>query len=181
MNFDTKYLIRWGIPGWLMVMNLLPYFIIIYFKPLTKHVSNSSDLLTIGAVLTVLGVPLGYLLNQIHHSLFWVVPRLKNNLWEGYFNEELKIDEYFNRDEKTKEDKARYRYLLSRKHELGGICVSMGISSLVLFLTNIFGNYQSLWSWLYFMVVSILFIIMLLSRQYSSKNINTYHQYYLNK
>ncbi|OIK09392.1 hypothetical protein [Bacillus sp. MUM 13] len=56
MNFDTKHLVRWGIPEWLMDMVLLPY------------VSNASDLLAIGAVLTVLGVPLGYLLIAYYNT-----------------------------------------------------------------------------------------------------------------
>jgi hypothetical protein len=181
LNFEPKYLIRWGIPGWLMVMNLLPYFIVIYFKPLTKHVSSASDLLAIGAVLTVLGVPLGYLLNQIHHSLFWVFPKLYKQEWDEYFQQELKIDGYFNQGDTRKEDKERYRYLLSRKHELGGICVSFGISSIVLLLTNIFGKHNHLWSWIYFGVVLLLLAVMILSRQYSSRNIETYHDDYLSK
>ncbi|WP_026584209.1 hypothetical protein [Bacillus sp. J33] len=182
MNFDTKYLIRWGIPGWIMVMVLLPYFIVIYFDFLSSHVSTASDLLAIGAVLTVLGVPLGYLLNQIHHSLFWVLPKCWKGTWSTYFDEEIKVDEYFDKDESHKDKRERYRYLLSRKHELGGVVVSLGISGFVILLRCIylliFKNLH-LWEIFYFAIVLTLFLILWLSRNYSSENIEKYHDYYL--
>lgn len=174
MNFETKYLIRWGIPGWIMVMVLFPYFIVIYFNFLSKHVSTASDLLAIGAVLTVLGVPLGYLLNQIHHSLFWVLPKWRR--WDAYFDEEIKIDKCIGNSSEKKE---RYRYLLSRKHELGGFAVSLGISAFVIGLSNILGKHHYHWAWWYFGIVTALFIIIWLSRQYSSRNIEAYHEHYL--
>lgn len=184
MNFDTKYLIRWGIPGWIMVMVLLPYMIITYFDFLSKHVFNAPDLLAIGAVLTVLGVPLGYLLNQIHHSLFWVLPRINKNKWEIYFNEELEIDEYFstgNEDGEKDAKRERYRYLLSKKHELGGVFISLLISALVVLIVNLTRDEFHAWSWWYFLIVLVLFTVLLLSRQYSSENIEKYHEHYLNE
>lgn len=179
MNFETKYLIRWGIPGWIMVMVLLPYFIIIYFDSLSKHVSSASDLLAIGAVLTVLGVPLGYLLNQIHHSVFWVLPKLIFGSWNKYFKEELKVDNYIANHAKGIEKQNRYRYLLSRKHELGALTLSLFISGFVIGLSNCLGKYHHHWSWWYFGIVTLLFFIIWLSRQYSSRNIVVYHDHYL--
>ncbi|WP_339201688.1 hypothetical protein [Peribacillus sp. FSL P2-0133] len=179
MNFDTKYLIRWGIPGWIMVMALLPYYIIIYFDFFSDHVVNSSDLLAIGAVLTVLGVPLGYLLNQIHHSVFWVLPKLIFGSWSKYFNEELKVDDYIANHKNGAEKKERYRYLLTRKHELGGFMVSLFISAFVIGLSNVIGRHHHHWTWWYFAIVTFLFLIILLSRQYSSRNIEVYHDHYL--
>ncbi|WP_437830583.1 hypothetical protein ACQRXC_03870 [Niallia taxi] len=183
MNFDTKYLIRWGIPGWLMVMCLFPYFIIINFSYLAKHVSNATDLLAVGAALTVLGVPLGYLLNQLHHSLFWVLPKWWKRKWVEYFKEEIQMDEYFDGDEKREKKRERYRYLLSRKHELGGIVVSLGISASIILIHCIYliiGNHHiKKWEVIYFIVVLILLLIMWLSRNYSSKNVKEYQEYYI--
>ncbi|MFJ8071617.1 hypothetical protein ACIQZD_22130 [Peribacillus sp. NPDC096447] len=184
MNFDTKYLIRWGIPGWTMVMVLSPYMIVTYFDFLSKQVYNASDLLAIGAVLTVLGVPLGYLLNQIHHSLFWVLPRVNKDKWTIYFDEELDIDEYFaddNEDGMKDALKERYRYLLSKKHELGGIVMSLGISAFVILIFNCTMDEFHAWCWWYFIILLALFTVLLLSRQYSSENIDRYHNHYLNK
>jgi hypothetical protein len=181
MNFETKYLIRWGIPGWIMVMVLFPYFVATYFDFLSEHVSTSSDLLAVGAILSVLGVPLGYLLNQIHHSLFWVLPKKlsKTNTWEKYFEEELVIDKLFDSEEKHSNKRVRYSYLLSRKHELGGITVSLGISAIVIGLTNLIAENHHVWTWVYFVIVLVLFRIILLSRNYSSDNIQKYHDHYM--
>jgi O-antigen/teichoic acid export membrane protein len=177
LNFETKYLIRWGIPGWLMMMVLMPFFITIHFDFLVKHIVTSTNLLALGAALTILGVPLGYLLNQIHHSLFWVLPRLGKERWDEYFTEELELDEKLKGEE---EYKYRYTYLLSRKHELGGITVSLGISTIVLMTTMIWGEHYDRWSWVYISIVFVNFLIILLSRQYSSQNLNKYYDYYLN-
>lgn len=182
MNFETKYLIRWGIPGWIMIMNLLPYFIVIYLKPLTALLTTTtpSYIITLGAVLTGLGVPLGYLLNQIHHSLTWVLPKLIKKEWDSYFDEEIKVDNYIDNHPHAPEKKDRYRYLLSRKHELGGFTVSLGISTGVIGLTNILGHYHHAWCWWYFVIETVLFVIIYMSRQYSSRNIEKYHTHYLN-
>jgi cell division protein FtsW (lipid II flippase) len=179
MNFETKYLIRWGIPGWIMVMILFPYFVVTYFEFLSKHVSTSSDLLAVGAILTVLGVPLGYLLNQIHHSLFWVIPKLF--LWNQYFKEELEIDKYISNHKFGVEKKERYRYLLSRKHELGGVLMSLLFSVVIIGLMNTWGDNGYKWSWIYFTVICVLAVFILFSRQYSSQNIQKYHDHFLNK
>lgn len=181
MNFETKYLIRWGIPGWIMVMVLLPYYIVAYYDFLNDTLLSSiTDILALGAVLTVLGVPLGYLLNQIHHSIFWVCHRKKNDGWDKYFKEEIDIDEYFDKDEKFQAKRDRYRYLLSKKHEVGGVSISLILSGSVIVLTNLFGN-NHLWSWIYFIVVLILSILFWQNRNYSNKNIDKYHDYYLRK
>ncbi|SFD95089.1 hypothetical protein SAMN05428981_102470 [Bacillus sp. OV194] len=186
MNFETKYLIRWGVPGWIMVMILLPYFLVINFKDLSDHVSSSSDLLAVGAVLTVLGVPLGYLLNQIHHSVTWVLPKYflpeVFESWDEYFKNELLMDEYF-MENKTKGEamKNRYSYLLSRKHELGGITASLLISTIVIWIGNALIDDIKLWHWIYFIIILVLSITILFSRQYSSKNIYKYYEYILDQ
>ncbi|MEK8196246.1 hypothetical protein [Lysinibacillus sp. FSL M8-0134] len=179
MNFDTKYLIRWGIPGWIMIMALFPYLFVTFidgFKEIFKL--SAVDILTIGATLTFLGVPLGYVLNQVHHSLFWVLPSLYKREWKIYFKQEVSADEkHLSIDEFKKE---RYRYLLSKKHELGGVAVSLFISWAVILIMNISIN-NLLWSWIYFGIVTALTILVILSRNYSSRNVHYYFYDYLLK
>lgn len=176
MNFDTKYLIRWGIPGWTMIMVLFPYLIITYYDKLEmKENFNSTDFLAVGVVFTVLGVPLGHLLNQIHHSITWVIPKIRKDKWLEYFKEEIEADNIFAEDVYKRE---RYRYLLSKKHEIGGILVSFIISGVVILLMNIGQNNQG-WAWFYLIIVLLLTIIMFISRLYSSENINYYFNNYL--
>ncbi|MEH7392584.1 hypothetical protein [Bacillus sp. JJ1474] len=188
MNFDTKHLVRWGIPGWILIMILGPY-IFFNFQNEINDIIKTIDPLALGAFLTIIGVPLGYLLNQIHHSFFWVVPKfrfsrriLNQEVWNDYFSKEISLDKLFFKDEIGKMKKERYQYLLSRKHELGAVTVSIGIALIVIFLVNKmlnvnFGN----WSWWYFWGVFVLFVIIFISRWYSSKNIDKYFEQYLSE
>ncbi|KEF40127.1 hypothetical protein M670_00142 [Schinkia azotoformans MEV2011] len=178
MNFDTKYLVRWGIPGWIMLLTLFPYLFITYYSIFKEIFKLSAvDILTIGAALTFLGVPLGYILNQIHHSLFWVI--IKCFDWNKYFKEEVHVEE--NHLMKCDFKKERYRYLLSKKHEVGSVMVSFIISWLVILLTNLNYNNEK-WAWIYFAIVSFLTVMFIFNRNYSSKNVHYYfYNYLLNK
>ncbi|MFJ5760728.1 hypothetical protein ACIQAA_16685 [Neobacillus sp. NPDC093182] len=185
MNFDTKHLVRWGIPGWILIMMLGPYIFFSYQQEI-KEMSKTINVLALGAFLTIIGVPLGYLLNQIHHSITWVLVRVKilngmykKGTWDDYFEKELKLDEIFFKDEIGAKKKERYTYLLSRKHELGGVTVSLGLSSIVILIFKISEKINGAWSWIYLAVVIILFLIILLSRNYSSRNIDKYYKHYL--
>ena len=134
MNFDTKHLVRWGIPGWILLM-IVGLYIYFNYQQEINDIAKSVNALALGAFLTIIGVPMGYLLNQIHHSLTWVFVRLKRveklfkrGTWDNYFEKELKLDELFFKDELGSQRRERYRYLLSRKHELGGVTVSLLVS-----------------------------------------------------
>lgn len=184
MNFDTKHLVRWGIPGWIMIMVLGPYFIFSYEEIL--KMSSSVNLIAVGAFLTVTGVPLGYLLNQIHHSLFWVSPRwkllsksMKKGTWNQYFINEINMDELFFINKVGGKKRERYQYLLSRKHELGGVTVSLGISVIVIFIFNCVSRFHIVWPWLYCICVFFLCLVVWNSRNYTSRNIEIYTQHYL--
>ena len=187
MNFDTKHLVRWGIPGWILIMILGP-FIYFQFQNEIDKLIKESNTLALGAFLTVIGVPLGYLLNQIHHSLFWVIKRfsysikiLRQDKWYDYFRQEIQVDKMFLFDEIGLRKKERYQYLLSRKHELGGVTVSLGIVCFVQFFINKNKNipFELSWSWIYFLLSVALFGIIAISRWYSSKNIDKYFEQYL--
>jgi O-antigen/teichoic acid export membrane protein len=184
MNFDTKHLVRWGIPGWILIMIIGPYFYFVFQNDINE-IAKTINLLALGAFLTVIGVPLGYLLNQVHHSLFWVMRKLvisrkilKQEKWYQYFSEEIQLDKLFFKDENGRLKKERYQYLLSRKHELGGVTVSLLISCLVILFVNIKKSI-TIWSWWYLSFVFILFVIIFISRWYSSKNIDKYFKEYL--
>ncbi|MER2039979.1 MAG: hypothetical protein ABS944_17685 [Solibacillus sp.] len=179
MNFDTKYLIRWGIPGWIMILTLFPYLFVTYLDTFKKLFSLSAvDILTLGAALAFLGVPLGYVLNQVHHSLLWVIPKLFKKEWDHYFKQEIDVDEKHLAEHVPKQE--RYRYLLSKKHEIGGVMVSFIISWVVIISINIFHS-SSFWSWFYFGVVTFLTILFIFSRNYSSRNVYYYFYEYLLK
>jgi O-antigen/teichoic acid export membrane protein len=192
VNFETKYLIRWGIPGWILMMVLGPFLFVIYQANIAK-IADTISFLAIGAYLTVIGVPLGYMLNQIHHSLFWVIRKFRFSMkikrqdgWYDYFRQELKVEKIFYNSETpeslevAKMKKERYRYLLSRKHELGGVMISLLIASIVILgVMTIEHLYREWWACVYFFVTFFLFILISISRWYSSKNIDKYFEEYL--
>jgi lysylphosphatidylglycerol synthetase-like protein (DUF2156 family) len=190
MNFDTKYLVRWGIPGWILIMILGP-FIFIHFNTELKGLAGNMSIVALGAILTIIGVPLGYLLNQIHHSITWVFVRTgkfrpilnwvfkkDRESWNDYFSKELKLDDYLKSDGELR---TRYRYLLSKKHELGGLTVSLFVTNVVILFTNIILEITAGWSWIYLVITMILLILIWLSRNYSSRNIEIYFSEYLKR
>ncbi|MEI5909590.1 hypothetical protein WAK64_21440 [Bacillus spongiae] len=177
MNIDTKYLVRWGIPGWILIMITGP-FIFFEFKDEIVKLSQEVNFIALGAFLTAIGVPLGYLLNQVHHSLSWVIPKYRE--WDKYFDKEIAVDEYFFKNEIGKMQKERYRYLLSRKHELGGLKVSLLFSLIIILIVSILTKFNW-WEVLYFITVFIFYLLIHYSSKYSSMNVEKYFSYYLTK
>lgn len=178
MNFDAKHLIRWGIPGWILIITLIPYLFFTFNKELIL-VIKEINALALGAFLTIIGVPLGFLLNQIHHALFWVLINNRYKDTTDYFKEEIVLDNLFMFGEKGDFMHERYRYLLSRKHELGGLTISLGISSFVILIIKINESTNHIWSWIYLIIIVSIFLLILKSRNYSSANLDEYYNQYL--
>lgn len=171
MNFDTKYLIRWGIPGWLFLISLVPLIMIKYIDVLTSDFSNK-NLLVLGTFVTLAGVPIGYFFNQLHHLVCWVIPKLFEQGWEEYFRDEIKIDNLLAK-EKNGHYKERYRYLLSKKHEVGSVLFSFCGAFLIVFF-NLLSNEMSFFEFCYILILLILIIFWRTLRNYASKNVHIY-------
>ncbi|MFT7830059.1 hypothetical protein [Priestia megaterium] len=156
MKFETKYLIRWGIPGWIMIFWV--FYQVLFLKginPLDSKFSDIKNGLTLLISLTALGVPIGYLLHQVYFGVVWVLnknrheavkrnarkvgqnfprhPQWGNNGDQDYFQFEyvwhsvlLNLDA-----EKRTYIEGRYRHLLSTIHGLGSLFVSSAISLIV--------------------------------------------------
>ncbi|MEC3614251.1 BA5345 family protein [Bacillus stercoris] len=59
MNFETKYLIRWGIPGWVfLLMSLWPFVIFSKGVPVNDPVKSVSFIFSAAVI--------GYLIYQIY-------------------------------------------------------------------------------------------------------------------
>lgn len=169
MNFDTKYLIRWAIPGWVFLILMIFYFSIMNEGLLIENLKGTL-ILGLSASIALLGIPLGYLLNQLHHFLFWVC-NSKN--WVKYFEEEFGVDKLLTK-ESNKELRERYRYLLAKKHEVGSVFMSFLIAFILVVIFN-----SSLFQWdklstIYCLINLGAVCIWFFLRKYSSKNID-YH------
>ncbi|MED4001304.1 hypothetical protein [Priestia aryabhattai] len=73
MKFETKYLIRWGIPGWVFATWLFIVLCITVddFTKLLTDPQNFSKVLGILITLLSLGVPIGYLFQQLYFAWEW--------------------------------------------------------------------------------------------------------------
>ncbi len=183
VNFDTKYLIRWGIPGWIMIMILGPY-LVLFYEDIRGILIKENVLLGMAAALTAIGVPLGYILGQLHHSIMWVIVEFsfkkEHDNWSKYFEKELKLDKLFSEDKYGAKYQERYRYLLSKKHELGGASVGLIISCIVILILNV-SDHLNLLKWLYFTGVFWIMFFLVVSRCYSSKNIDIFFNHCIEK
>lgn len=54
LNFDTKYLVRWGIPGWVLMILLVPYLCIFTEFSIDGIQKGSNNLVAIVAFLTLI-------------------------------------------------------------------------------------------------------------------------------
>lgn len=187
MNFDTRYLIRWGIPGWIFMIFSSLYFLVRDFNNFIEFFPTGSgtSIVAIGAILTVLGIPIGYLFNQIHHTITFVWLRIFE--WDRYFKFESQFEYYMfscnSKDDNTGEKiHERYRYLLSRIHEIGGICIAIVSSEfLVISWDYYYVENINLFVWFYHSLVLIIFFIMCWDRWYYKRNIEVFVNYHCEK
>lgn len=143
MNFDTKYLIRWGLPGWIFILYTAAYFIekdSINIWAITKD-SGQATVSILAAI--PIGIVVGYLIYQLYFMMLW----LNINAYKPVISEKAlkkmgyavpKKDSYFfiefmwhrtlskldNPDEMNYLSE-RYRHLLTKKHESGSLFISL--------------------------------------------------------
>ncbi|MCY8083260.1 hypothetical protein MOC02_08110 [Bacillus inaquosorum] len=152
MSFETKYLIRWGIPGWFfMFWGALTFFLVNQSVLLNMNFGHLSKIFGAFISLGLVGIVIGYALNQLYFLVFWIVggytitstinmidnyPRPNNwgiNKSKDYFHLEyiwhkqlLKIEE----DARTYISE-RYRHLLSTVHAYGTMVVVQGFAAII--------------------------------------------------
>ncbi|MFJ5751668.1 hypothetical protein ACIP97_24345 [Peribacillus frigoritolerans] len=151
MRFETKHLIRWGIPGWVLIFWLIYESLFLKgINPLESNLLDISKGLTVLISLVAIGVPVGYIMHQIYFGFAWVLNNRKNfneiadkigdkfpkhdewgqNKHEDYFQfEYVWHSMLLNQDVETRTYlEGRYRYMLSTIHGLGALIVSSAIS-----------------------------------------------------
>ncbi|MDU0153584.1 BA5345 family protein [Bacillus cabrialesii] len=169
LNFDTKYLIRWGIPGWVFIMLISLPILFLYHDELLKFKIDISKTLGLFVSLAFFGVTIGYIMQQIHFSNRWSknkqiideAARMINAVeehvkgvslyeWGEDHHQDYYVFEYVWHRELLKLKDAqrdyiadRYRHILSTIHSLGTLRVSLVISIVVNFVTLIKYNFDS--------------------------------------
>ncbi|MCB7153003.1 hypothetical protein QI003_09200 [Bacillus stercoris] len=158
MNFETKYLIRWGIPGWVfLLMSLWPFVIFSKGVPVNDPVKSISFIFSTA----VIGVVIGYLIYQVYFAYDWLLGLSEREFINGdelslrpwgkwyHFNKrseyrKYKAKQYYKLEFEwqnelskiTDENKrtyiaTRFSHLLSTTHSLGALCWSLFISLFV--------------------------------------------------
>lgn len=182
MNFETKYLIRWGIPGWVFIV----FGYITYLSYGKKFILGSeftvTQLLGIMISLGFVGVVLGYLMHQLYFSINWIFSKqsskimqkmlclIKNKdkiedinkysfdhhkayfMFEFHWQKELILLDENKRDFITE----RYRYMLSTIHGLGALIVSILFSIVAIIIIIFFNGFN------WFSIVMLIFLAYLL-------------------
>lgn len=205
MNIDTKYLIRWGIPGWVFLMFVGSVLIYYNFSALLKLQVDLSKALGLLVSLSFFGVPIGYLMHQVYFSFHWISKKnrvfdravslvdhndwIKDSRWgksnkRDYFRFEylwhvelMKLD-----TEKRDYIAERYRYLLSTIHGLGALTVSLVFSAVIGGLAALYANDWNfnLFTILFIITAAILAFVTYKGFKYYSSNLNHFQGYFFN-
>jgi hypothetical protein len=193
VNFETKYLIRWGIPGWVLLLSLgIVAALVNDLKLITLITEDPIKLISLIVSMAGIGVPVGYLIHQIYFSFFWVRSKKKGveaiiSKIEGYVRKyqdnesEYNYLEYLWQSELSllAQDKRdyiaeRYRHLLSTTHSLGVLFVSLLFSLLFSFVV--------VKDIILFVLVSVLVLgFLFLNYFYYSKATNDFKGLFLNE
>ncbi|MBY0214118.1 hypothetical protein [Priestia aryabhattai] len=208
MNIDTKYLIRWGIPGWVFIL-----FGYTSYLSIGNNIKNSlfagsftvAQLLGILVSLGFVGVVFGYLMHQIYFSLNWIFTNQSTKImskmnglvqnqeiFETNNQESSPHAKYYKMefnwqkqllmlDEKKRTYIAeRYAYLLSTIHGLGALLVSL-VSSFIAVLV-IAWSHHILNGLMLFYILFLIYLGFSVYKgfKYYSENLNHFQANFLN-
>jgi hypothetical protein len=167
MNFETKYLIRWGIPGWVFIVFSYVCYLSYGKNLFLGNEFTVTQLLGIMISLGFVGIVLGYLMHQMYFSVNWIFSKQSSKIMEklfdiiehpegikgidryrfdhhkAYFMFEFHWQKHLILSDKDHRDyvSERYRYMLSTIHGLGALLVSIVLSILtVCILIYIYGH-----------------------------------------
>ncbi|WP_316572141.1 hypothetical protein [Neobacillus sp. YIM B06451] len=201
MKYETKYLIRWGIPGWVFLLSILILYGTYNNKFFSAFTTDPVKLISFVVAVASIGVPVGYIFHQIYFGRFWVMSKKKGiemiiQHIDGYkrkYREKDVDEEYFYLEYLWQSELSllgkdhrdyiaeRYRHLLSTTHSLGVLTVSLSCS----FLVNLFALKEMNIFWgdkIFFgAIIFLLIIINLLNYWYYSSKTHAFMGMFLNE
>lgn len=169
MNFDTKHVIRWGLPGWVFLISIIVY-TFTYNPDLIGDIKNKDGFSIIGlaAILGGLGVPVGYLIHQVSRLFGFIIVTNR----KAYFKEEFKIDNVFFTHTNGEKLKSRYVHLLTRVHELRALLYSLILSLIfILVVEGIFVQNFDTYFYISVCVNLFLLIVVYFNQKYFGENL----------
>ncbi len=207
VNVETKYLIRWGIPGWVFILLLSLMTYLVFHPQISLKEVNLVDVLGLLVSAGFVGVPIGYLFHQLYFSYNWLG---KNRIFDAavkLVDDQTKIKgpgwgmnghiDYYKFEHiwqkellKIADDKRnylaeRYRHLLTTIHGLGALWVSLASSLGINLIISIY-HFREIEK----MSLSLLILLALFNGylllavhkgfNYYSSNLNHFQGYFLN-
>ncbi|AHZ16290.1 MULTISPECIES: hypothetical protein [Bacillus] len=178
MNFESKYLVRWGMPGWVYMIFVTAFYAINHPDQFFQKL-NSEDFPLVGfvAFAAAFGIILGHLIHQV--SLFFGFVLLqytkKNKRWRRYFRKEFKIDKrIIEEGEIGAKIKDIYSYRLGQLHARRGLLASLILSFItiivmVLYIDTSYINDKTL---ILSAINGLLIMIMLINYHYFDRNLD---------
>lgn len=157
LNFETRYLIRWGIPGWVFLV--FSYIALLIYERESAFIKDFTVTQLLGILISLgfVGVVIGYLMHQIYFSIKWIYSRQSSKILKqitdlvtdksklginchefdhhkAYFMMEFQWQKQLVLTGKDNREYIadRYRYLLTTVHGLGALRVSLVASTLVI-------------------------------------------------
>ncbi|MCE0742223.1 hypothetical protein [Bacillus sp. G16] len=207
MSFETKYLIRWGIPGWMLLFWIGAFFVLTELDYLTAHIkfSDIGKLVGVFISLGVFGVVIGYIIHHLYFVANWIfnknrifdnaIERVCNFPYPNNWNKNNKEDYFYFEfiwhknllgidEEKRNYIVERYRYLLSTIHALGTVFVSHFLAALFTIIAGLWKYGLSSFPLRIEVMLGIQLVIVLIvvsSFKYYSANLNYFQGSFLDK
>ncbi|PEP74099.1 hypothetical protein COL32_08890 [Bacillus pseudomycoides] len=201
MKFETKYLIRWGIPGWVFIMWIL-FALIIVNPSLVQNLVLNDLVKSLGILVTLasIGVPIGYLISQSYFAIKWVLrkdlkinsitDKVENFPYTETWGQDEKEDYFFLEYvwqsklsgmvvEKRDYIVGRYSHLLRTTHGIGTLLYSSILSLAVILL--VFKLKFELYYLIFIGVQCSLIWLMWKNYIYHSENVKRFQGYFLNE
>ncbi|MYL21651.1 hypothetical protein GLW04_17235 [Halobacillus litoralis] len=203
MLYQSDKIIRWGIPGWILLSWFLLIYTITHQEEVWSFVTNEAfKSLGITAVLASVGVPIGYIIHEVYFALFWTKRNInlrnitnkiddfpKPHNWESMNDKEKFYYLEFLWDKNINEQhelvlnsiKERYRDRLTLIHSLGTLLSSMVCTIIGTIIWSFFGLQFTFLTLILLIIQCGIFWMIWTNYIYHSNNLLHYQGYYLNE
>jgi hypothetical protein len=135
MNFEPKYLIRWGIPGWMFLALIISYFTISDYGVIKTFILSKDVPIIVSSITLFIGtgIIIGNLIHQISLTFGFLIWLNKKQ----YYKKEYELDLKIIKNQFGKEIQRIYSYRLGNVHALRALSTSLFLSLLILVILSL--------------------------------------------
>ncbi len=135
MNFEPKYLIRWGLLGWTYLAIIMAYFILRDYEAVRSYFFNKDASIMVSSItlFIVSGIIIGNLLHQFSLSFGYIIWINKKKSFKKDYEMDLKVIE----SQYGKEIQRIYSNRLGNVYALRALCLSIFLSLITLVILSL--------------------------------------------